>query len=329
MFLNDNHPVSAPAAVSALSSMTLASVLDQSVDCVKLLGMDGTLRYMNGNGLCAMEIDDFCAVEGQRWASLWPPEARAQIDASYARADAGETVRFRAFCPTAKGDPRWWDVSVTAVRGEGTGQVGYLSISRDVTEAETARETLEVAAAELKHRLANTYAMISGLLAGFARGDPANERFADDMRNRLAALGQAQALFANKDAPCAIGQLIPALLAPFERPSCDIAVSGLITAEVNQGQADAIALVLGELAVNSSKHGALAHGGEIAVNTSTGDDSTVVEWIERSDQPVRARSREGGQGLSLMNRIVRARRGTITFDWNDFGLTVTLIFRNN
>jgi hypothetical protein len=69
----------APHAVSGLSSVALASVLDQSVDCVKLINLDGNIQYMNGNGLCAMEIDDFCAVEGQPWADLWPDEARQAI----------------------------------------------------------------------------------------------------------------------------------------------------------------------------------------------------------------------------------------------------------
>ncbi|RYG03398.1 MAG: PAS domain S-box protein [Caulobacteraceae bacterium] len=159
-------PLFAPAPVSGLSSVALASVLDQSMDCVKLVGLDGAIQYMNANGLCAMEVDDFCAIEGQPWASLWPEDARSSILKSMATANEGVTARFRAFCPTAKGEPRWWDVSVSAVTDGDGRQAGYLSVSRDVTESETAREALEVAATELKRRLANTYAMIGGLLAG-------------------------------------------------------------------------------------------------------------------------------------------------------------------
>ena len=294
---------------------------------MKLLGLDASVRYMNRNGLCAMEIDDFCSIEGQPWASLWPEGARQSIMRSLADADADGTSRFKAFCPTAKGRPRWWDVAVSAVADIDGTPVGYLAVSRDVTESETSREALEIAAAELKHRLANTYSMISGLLVGFAHGNPNNERFAEDMRDRLAALGRAQSLFVTKEAPCAIVVLIPALLEPFERPACPIVIGTLASTCVDQGQADAIALIMGELAVNSSKHGALAKGGEIHVSSTHETDSTVIRWVESCPQPLQPRAAEGGQGLRLMDRIVRARRGSIEFDWHDAGLTVTLTFR--
>lgn len=53
-----------PSPIRSLPMATLASVLDQSVDCVKILGLDGRLEYMNFNGQCAMEIDDLSAIIG-------------------------------------------------------------------------------------------------------------------------------------------------------------------------------------------------------------------------------------------------------------------------
>ena len=190
--------------VSALSSVSLASVLDQSVDCVKVIGIDGTIQYMNGNGLCAMEIDDFEAVRGRPWSSMWPDEASQAINASFGPAAAGETVRFNAYCPTAKGEPRWWDVTVSMVTSDEGGQVGYLAVSRDVTQAHRAREASEIAAAEMKHRLKNTYAVVSSLLMGYDRGDAAKEAFAAEMGDRLRALSTAQALFTANEASCEI-----------------------------------------------------------------------------------------------------------------------------
>lgn len=316
-----------PTAFDPIASVALASVLNHSVDCVKLIGLKGDVQYMNPNGLCAMEIDDFAPLKGQPWKSFWPPEAVPAIEESFPRADAGETVRFKAFCPTAKNTPRWWEVSVSAVADDDGRPVGYLAISRDVTDGELAREALEIAAAELKHRLANTYAMISGLLRGFARGHSGNEAFADEMSDRIAALSRAQALFVTKDAPCEIDRLVPALLDPFERPGCPIAFGPLTSSCVDQAQADAIALTIGELAINSTKHGALHHGGEIEVSARREADRTIILWAERSQGPVPTRSREGGQGLQLMSRIVKARRGDIDFAWQEDGLVVTIAFR--
>lgn len=325
------HP--APAmlvnAVGSLSSVSLASVLDQSVDCVKVVGLDGALQYMNGNGLCAMEIDDFCAIQGQQWSKLWPDEARQAIEDSYPVAAAGETVRFRAFCPTAKGDPRWWDVTVSMVSDEAGDHAGYLSVSRDVTEQHIAKEALEIAAAELKHRLKNTYMIISSLMTGYARGDAAREEFASEMADRLGALSTAQSLFTMDEASCQIDLLILALLRPLDTVTCPVSIGTIAAATVNQGQADAIALVIGELSVNSAKHGALFHGGRVDVSSRCAEQQLVIEWDERSAVPPAQHEREGGQGLRLMERIVRARRGAINLTWNPSGLSVQLIFRLN
>lgn len=327
--MNEQTPIVA-AAVSSLSSVTLASVLDQSVDCVKLIGLGGEIQYMNGNGLCAMEMDDFCAVRGQTWADLWPDEARQAILASYDQARTGEAVRFRAYCPTAKGTPRWWDVTVSPVSDAAGAHAGFLSISRDVTENETSREALEIAAAEMKHRLKNTYTMIAGLMHGYARGDAALEGFAGEMSSRLVALSTAQSLFVSDEAPCEVARLIPALVAPFNTPACPIVIDAMPATAVAQGQADAIALVVGELSVNSAKHGAFARGGEVRIATDADGDAGAkrlsIRWIERIDGPVASHGRSGGQGLRLMERIVRARRGTFAIDWQDDGLTVELVF---
>jgi PAS domain S-box-containing protein len=310
---------------AVLTAETLAGIFEQSVDCVKLVGLDGSIQWMNANGLCAMEIDDFEAVRGQQWAALWPEAARAEVAASMPIAQLGETVRFDAFCPTAKGSARWWNVTVSKV-SSATGEVGFLAVSRDITEAEVGRQALVIAAAELRHRLKNTYAMISSLLYGFARGVPEREAFARDMQSRLVSLSAAQALFSTDDAPCDLSTLIPALVLPFESPSCPIAIEALPGLSVEQGQADAIALVLGELAVNSAKHGALANGGAIRITAEAGDESFAIIWEETLLGEVRAHGRSGGQGLNLIQRIVSARSGALEIDWRERGLAVTLRF---
>ena len=53
-----------------LTAETLASVLEQSADCVKLIGLEGEVIWMNPNGQCAMEIDDFSKIEEQQWSDM-------------------------------------------------------------------------------------------------------------------------------------------------------------------------------------------------------------------------------------------------------------------
>ena len=61
-------------------------------------------------------------------------------------------MRFEAFCPTAKGSPRWWDVSVTPIRSDSTELFAILSVSRDVTAQRQAFESVETMAHEMRHR---------------------------------------------------------------------------------------------------------------------------------------------------------------------------------
>lgn len=326
----EKAPPAVPASVglNPAPSEALPALLDQSLDCIKLISCDGTVQYMNTNGLCAMEVDDFGALAGQRWSALWPEEARSTIEQALVSANAGEAVRFEAFCPTAKGSPRWWDVSVSRISDAGGRKLGFLAVSRDVTQARVAKEVAEIATAEMRHRLKNSYAMVSGLLAALARGVPEREEFVREIRDRLSALGVAQTLFvASEHAPCNIADLLPALLEPFSNPHCPVEVAELPAASIDQGQADALALVFGELAVNSSKHGALTANGNISVSATSEEDQLVILWSERSSRAVAARSRAEGQGLRLIKRILSARNASMTLDWKENGLDATISLR--
>jgi len=107
-------------------------IFEASPDCVKLLDADGNLLKMNRNGQCLMEVDDFRPLAGLEWAALWPAESRDTVAGSVAEARAGGTGRFQAFCPTAKGTPKWWDVTVTCVVDD-EDTLRLLSVSRDIT----------------------------------------------------------------------------------------------------------------------------------------------------------------------------------------------------
>lgn len=305
-----------------ISSEALANVIDQSVDCVKLLNTKGDVVWMNSNGLCAMEIEDPTGVYGRQWSDLWPEENRSMVADSLAAAEQGETVRFEAFCPTAKGSARYWNVTVSRVTAPDGGNIGYLSISRDVTEAEMQRRALAIAADELRHRLKNTYAMVCGLLSSLAMGNKENEVFARQMNTRLMALSTAQSFFMAPNVPRDLTDLVPALVNPFITPVTEVAIHDIDQVMVSRAEADAVALIVGELAMNSSKHGALAHGGRIALAAKEQSGTLALSWTEVSTQPVAARSREGGQGLRLMKLMIEAHRGSIATEWGTHGPVV-------
>lgn len=112
------------------------SLMDGSADCVKVLDLEGRLLHMNQPGLHQMEIDDFTPLCGREWRSVWPAESTEVIETAQASARSGQVSSFQAFCPTAKGTPKWWEVTVSPVRsGIGDRIVRLLSVSRDITGA--------------------------------------------------------------------------------------------------------------------------------------------------------------------------------------------------
>jgi PAS domain S-box-containing protein len=126
-----------PGILSVDDAALLATQLfENSPDCMKLLDADGRLLAMNRNGRLCMEIDDFAAVKGALWLSFFPEESQAAVAAAVAQAQRGETAHASAFCPTAKGMPKWWDIVVSPL-GDGAGKL--VAVSRDVTAQRRAR----------------------------------------------------------------------------------------------------------------------------------------------------------------------------------------------
>lgn len=114
------------------------SVLDASADCIKIILPNGTLDFMNGPGLQAMEIPSLDSVKGKRWTSFWPTDDQNLVQQAIDDALIGNPSRFSAYCPTASGKSRWWDVIISPIKDEQGKITRLLSISRDIT---TQRQT--------------------------------------------------------------------------------------------------------------------------------------------------------------------------------------------
>ncbi len=114
------------------------TALESNTDCVKILDTEGHLLYMNHNGLCTLDIDDFDRVKNKQWWELWPEENRGLVQDAVQKAVQGHAAQFEAFCPTAKGTPRWWEVTVSPDVDEEGKVRRLLSISRDITKQKQA-----------------------------------------------------------------------------------------------------------------------------------------------------------------------------------------------
>ncbi|APQ10720.1 hybrid sensor histidine kinase/response regulator [Pseudomonas oryzihabitans] len=109
------------------------SLLKASLDCVKIFSAEGYVEFINLQGLELFQLQSEDQMVGVEYASLWPAEERWKIRQAIERAGQGQTTRIEGFCPTAQGEPRWWEVSCSPFEVAGTDQLKIVCISRDIS----------------------------------------------------------------------------------------------------------------------------------------------------------------------------------------------------
>jgi PAS domain S-box-containing protein len=104
-----------------------------SPDCVKLVNAAGRITFMSENGICAMEIGGLADVVGKTWWDMWPAQQTARVKSHFDQGMAGEVSRFQGTCPTAEGNDRDWDITVSPIKNDEGTVISVLAVSRDVT----------------------------------------------------------------------------------------------------------------------------------------------------------------------------------------------------
>ena len=113
-------------------------IIESSTDCIEVLDLDGNLLFMSSGGQQLLEIDNIQLYLNTSWIDFWQPEDRPKINEAVAAARAGGIGKFQAFCPSAKGAMRWWDVITTPICNADGQPERLLSVSRDITERKRA-----------------------------------------------------------------------------------------------------------------------------------------------------------------------------------------------
>jgi two-component sensor histidine kinase len=326
-------------AAGARSAGLNPSLLDASADCIKVTSVEGELEFMNANGLCLMEIEDFSALRGRHWAEFWPAEHRAKIYSAVAQAGAGGVARFSADCPTAKGTPKTWDVVVSPVFDH-TGRITrIIAISRDDTDRRRIEEQNGLLTRELAHRIKNIFAIVDGVIHLSARAAPEAKPFAATLRSRLLSIGRAIAygappqMEAESSEQHTLQGLLRAVLAPYAEAGEEtsrLEICGDDT-PVGPTAVTSVALVANELATNALKYGALKQPeGHVRLEIARRDDRFVLTWREEGVGVPEARELGDGEGFGttmIDNAVARQLGGAITRAWGPEGLIVEVSLR--
>ena len=287
----------------------LRYVLDQARDCIKILAPEGHVEYVNSEGRCALAITDIDSVCGKRWPELWPEASRPTIEAALKRARLGEGSEIEACRPNSRGEHRWWRISVSPILEEDGAVAGMLTVSRDVTEDVKLRESEQMMAHEMRHRLRNAYTVASAIVTQSARHDETAQPFAERVCGRLADVAVSQSRLLEAGDRCwTIADLVRTLIEAHGEGPGSIRFAGEADAVIDGREAMLVALVVGELTNNSLKYGALRQRRPVTLSWTDHGGHLELHWREplgvadtRSLQ-----ARDPGSGYSLMGRMARS-----------------------
>lgn len=207
-------------------------------------------------------------------------------------------------------------------------------VAIDITESRDAAEERELVAQELSHRIKNIFAVLIGIVSLSARGQPEMKDFADQLRQRIFALGEAHDfarphshLIGTSAGQGRLSALVARLMRPYEAGNGNqrVVFVGEDTA-IDDAAATPLALLFHELATNAAKYGALSQaGGHVELVGRLEGKNYHLTWIERGGPAIAQPQSLSGFGSKLIGLSVEGQmRGTIKREWLSQGLVVDL-----
>ncbi|TWB08238.1 two-component sensor histidine kinase [Rhizobium sp. ERR 1071] len=186
---------------------------------------------------------------------------------------------------------------------------------------------------EINHRIKNLFSLTSGLISLSAKSAASAADLANELRSRLQALARAHELTlpdlsGNGELAAAattVKTLLRAILAPYEHEQgAKIIIQG--SDHPLEGKAlTSFALLMHELVTNSAKYGALsAPDGALTVDLSVTGSLLHLLWGESNSPGPSQPSLREGFGTMLEKAALTGLNGSMTKDWHDAGLRLSL-----
>jgi transcriptional regulator with GAF, ATPase, and Fis domain len=118
-------------------------VVESSLDCIKVLDLEGRLLSMNPGGMALLEICDLAPYLGSSWIEFSQGADRAAAIAAVEAARRGENGRFLGrFATVESHRPLYFDVVVSPIRTASGETESLLAVSRDVTQWKRSEDLL-------------------------------------------------------------------------------------------------------------------------------------------------------------------------------------------
>ena len=198
-----------------------------------------------------------------------------------------------------------------------------IGVNIDVTHRKRAEEHQRTLLSELDHRVKNVLATVSAIIIQSPRSDGSLPDYVARLDERIKSLARTHELLSHRSwHGISLEEIVRCELAPYLANNAEIEGPHV---ELKAEAAQAVSMVMHELATNAAKHGAFAApGGRLLLrwrwleNGSRG--RLAIEWQELGGPPVRWPN-QAGYGTSIIRELVPYELGgTVDLDFASGGL---------
>ncbi|WP_052951471.1 PAS domain-containing sensor histidine kinase [Devosia soli] len=329
--VTEQHRYADALAKSELEFRTLADTMPQMIWATR---PDGYHDYYNARWY------EFTGTppgttDGAGWNDMFHPEDQERAWQAWRRSlETGEPYQIEYRLRHHSGEYRWTLGRALPIRDLSGQIVRWIGTCTDINESKRAAQERELVAQELSHRIKNIFAVLTGIVSLSARGRPDIKPFADQLRQRIFALGEAHDFVRPQNylSPNPGGQgNLSALVARLTRAydgedgKSPIRFEGDDTA-IDDAAATPLALIFHELATNAAKYGALSRpDGWISLTGRLDDDHYHLTWKEHGGPDIAEVESLSGFGSKLLELSVSGQmRGAVERIWETDGLRVEL-----
>jgi PAS domain S-box-containing protein len=305
----------------------IGSVVESSDDAIVSKNLDGIISSWNRG---AERLFNYTAEEaiGQPITMIIPQDRRDEEREILTRIRRGERIdHFETVRQRKHGSLINISLTVSPVKNAEGKIVGASKIARDITEEKRNREHISVLAREAEHRSKNILSNAQAIV-NLSQSDT-SEGLKRVISGRIQAMSNVHSLFVEtRWIGAEISTIAKQELAPYlDEEAPRVRMEGAETV-LEPSAAQAVAVVLHELATNASKYGALSDTkGEIRLTWSRAPDGQLaLRWTEWGGPLVKAPERQGF-GSRLIEGTINQLGGKARFDWHSEGLVCEITLR--
>lgn len=328
--ITDQKRIAEALAKSDLEFRTLTNAMPQIVWATR---PDGFHDYYNQRWYEFTGVPTG-STDGDGWNNIFHPDDQDLARQRWRQSVAtGEPYQIEYRLRHHSGQYRWTLGRALPVRDQEGAIVRWIGTCTDIHDSKIAAEERELVAQELSHRIKNIFAVLVGLIGLSSRGRPEVKPFADELRQRIFALGEAHdfvrphssASHPGKD-QTSLRALVERLLQAYREPDSERLRFIGDDAAIDDGAATPLALLFHELGTNSAKYGALSTpGGYVELTGRDAGDDYELIWRESGGPDLGFDAPTDGFGSRVITLAVEGQmRGEIERNWSAEGLVARI-----